>query len=128
MEKQYKFENYLNIIHNNTLRRNITSIRISTHNLPIESLRKNGITRENRTCHLCGNLEIGSEIHAIMYCQNQIIKKHRDHLNLTLSKIYQDWNKLTPPTKFVYLINASDENCLLPFAIFLGKIYQQFKK
>jgi hypothetical protein len=84
VKRQYKFEEYLSLNKNN-LRRNITNIRISTHNLPIETLRKSKIERSKRKCTLCQSGEIGSEIHDTMLCQNKTPKL--DNFECTLIKI-----------------------------------------
>ena len=47
------------------IRRNITNIRISTRNLPIEAKRKYGLKREERICPLYNSNKIGTEIHSL---------------------------------------------------------------
>ena len=80
IKKQYRFEPYL-LLDKNNLRRCITDIRISTHNLPIESLRKLKIKRDERFCPCCPSKEIGSEFHALMTCQNKKLIQLRHDLN-----------------------------------------------
>ena len=126
VKKQYKFEQYL-MLEKNYLRRNITNIRISTHNLPIESLRKANVKREERTCPLCSTKEIGSEFHAIINCQNQHIKQLRLKLNENINKLHNQWNKLSERQKFMYLTLAVDKQCTFYFAIFLDKVYKEYK-
>ena len=75
IKKHYKFEIYL-LLDSNNLRRNITNIRISTHNLPIEAKRKYGLKREERICPLCNSNKIGTEIHSLFECTNPEIVEH----------------------------------------------------
>ena len=77
IKRTYKFEEYLTLT-KNTMRRNITNIRISTHNLPIEALRRKQINRLERTCSLCPSGEIGDEKHILIFCNNHSIINFRD--------------------------------------------------
>lgn len=126
VKKQYRFEQYL-FLTKNSLRRNITNIRISTHNLPIESLRKANIKRQDRLCPLCSSNVIGSEFHAIMVCPNPKLKQLRHTLDVTISALHNQWDFLTKSQKFVYLILAVDKQCMFYFAIFLDKLYKEYK-
>jgi hypothetical protein len=126
VKKQYKFEDYL-LLHKNNLRRNITNIRISTHNLPIEALRKAKIKRKERTCPLCLSKEICSEFHATMVCQHPKIKELRQTLDNNINAINSQWRSLLAEQKFVYLTLAIDKQCIFYYAIFLDKIFREFK-
>jgi hypothetical protein len=126
IKKQYKFEDYL-LLEQNNLRKNITNIRISTHNLPIESLRKAKVKRKERTCPLCTSNEIGSEFHATMTCQNLKIKQLRQTLDNKICAIHNQWGKIPIQQKFNYLTLAIDKQCTFYFAIFLDKVYREYK-
>ena len=112
----------------NYLRRNITNIRIPTYNLPIESLRKAKVKRDERICLLCTFEEIGSEFHAVIDCQNAQIKQLRLKLNENINDVHSQWKKLTGRQKFMYLTLAADKQCTFYFAIFLDKLYKEYKK
>ena len=64
IKRYFIYEKYLSM-DNNILRRHITSIRISTHSLPVELLRKSGVKREDRKCTLCASNKIATEYHAL---------------------------------------------------------------
>ena len=126
VKKQYKFEDYL-LLYKNNLRRNITNIRISTHNLPVETLRKAKVKREERTCPLCLSKEICSEFHATMTCTNLNIKNLRQTLDNRINSINSQWEHLPVHQKFIYLTLAIDKQCTFYYAIFLDKLYREFK-
>ena len=118
----YKFENYLHL--DNKLRRHITSIRISTHNLPIEALRRHSVERKNRICNCCNNKDIGSEKHVLMYCNNTEITSQRNLLFEKIFTICTQWKSLSTDDKFLYLLLAHDHAINFYFAVFLEKIYR----
>ncbi len=123
----YKFESYLNL-DKNELRRNITNIRISSHSLPIENLRKHKIPRDERYCKLCNDNQVGSEEHTLIYCKNETLDRIRTELfNRIYNNCYQ-WIELPPNIKFLYLVSAVDDNCNFYFSIFLDKLYKVVKE
>ena len=63
-------ENYLNIVVSKHLRRYITCIRISSHDLRIHSARygRERIQRDERVCLLCERRYIEDEFHFILKC------------------------------------------------------------
>ena len=126
VKKQYTFEKYLLCLRNN-LRRNITNIRISTSILPVEILRKRNVKREDRICPLCTSKEICTELHATMYCTNNVIVHQREQLDKKLAEITPQWQYLTKELKFVHLTLANDKDMIFYFAIFLDKIMKEFK-
>ena len=125
IKKQYKFEKYLLCLKND-LRRHITNIRISTHNLPVEVLRKKGIKRDDRICKLCTKNVVCTELHAVMFCENDNLVEFRNNLNIKLNEIKPQWNRLSKKDKFIYLTLANDKECFFYFAIFLDKMYKLF--
>ena len=127
VKKHYKFEKYLLYLKND-LRRNITNVRISTSNLPIETLRKANVKREDRICPLCKNGEICTEQHVIMYCTSDVILNLRKELDAKLTAVKNQWQYLSKNDKFVYLVLANDKDFNFYFSIFLDKVFREFKK
>ena len=123
VKKQYNFEKYL-LMSKNSLRRNITNIRISTHNFPVETLRRHKVKKEERYCKLCGTNEVGSEFHTLMLCKNNKVQEFRHTLDTSLCSFISQWEHLNSEDKFQYLILASDEGCNFYFSIFLDKLYK----
>ena len=59
----------LTLIANRKIRTNFTKLRISAHNLPIETgrHRRNGkIPLKERKCDMCDHNTVGSEFHTVM--------------------------------------------------------------
>ena len=122
----YNFENYLSL--DNRLRRQITSLRISTHNLPIELLRKHKVDRNLRKCNCCNSGDLGSEIHILLHCSNSEIVHQRNTLfNILLTNNHQ-WQLLSDTDKFIYLLCAHDKMFNFNFAIFLEKVFKIVSK
>jgi hypothetical protein len=66
----FEMANYLQIIHNKTYRNYLATLRLSPHNLRIETCRygANKIPRDERICQLCASYEIEDEFHCICVC------------------------------------------------------------
>ena len=121
IKKNYYFEPYLRI--KDQRRRNITNIRISTHNLPIEKLRKYNVPRENRLCLLCNSGELGTEEHTLLSCQNSKLITLRNTLNTKIATYHSQWHNIPPKQQLLYLISATDPITNYYFSIFLGKVF-----
>lgn len=65
---EFKYEEYLDYISNNTHRVNLTRFRLSAHNLEIEAGRYLNIERENRFCKICNLTVVESEYHFLLCC------------------------------------------------------------
>ena len=78
----FDFENYLDNITDNKLRKELCKFRLSSHQLAIEKGRYNNIPREQRKCTLCNQNTIENEYHFLLVCQ-----KYR-HLRTKFLKPY----------------------------------------
>lgn len=129
--KQLKFnygmEKYLVHVRSAKLWRYITQIRTSNHPFPIETLRKKGIPREQRVCHMCKSGCIGSEFHLLFQCQNEELKKYRDTFLDKIHNLNHEISKLTHFCLFLYLMSAVDSLINFRFAIFLEKVFHATK-
>lgn len=65
---EFIFEEYIDKIVNDDLRKWFTCLRLCSHNLEIEFGRYNGIERENRLCKLCNQQSVESEYHFMLCC------------------------------------------------------------
>ena len=127
IKKNYIFEPYLKL-YDKYHRRNITSIRISTHNLPIERLRKSNVARNLRKCNLCQTGALGTEEHTLIFCMNPELTRIRNDLYNKIKSISYQFNQhTTDQLKFLYLVNAQDRDMQFYFAIFLDKVYKHVK-
>ena len=70
MKKHFVFENYLINMKNNKARKNLTRLRISSHNLGIEKGRHAGKNVTERICMTCNNGSIDDEFHTILKCKS----------------------------------------------------------
>ena len=101
VKEQLKCENYLKT-NNYSLRNAITKLRISAHNLPIETGRYTNTPREDRICPLC-KVGVGNELHYLLECTNNNLVNNRNEI---LNKIkdddpaFGDLNK-AQPMKFI---------------------------
>ena len=125
IKKNYKMEKYLLLL-KNRLRRNITNLRISTHNLPIEALRKYGIRREKRVCKLCNTNCICTEFHVLMECNSKCLTDFRNEFNDKLVQLKPQWKELSLEDQFTYIALAADKDFIFYTGIFLDKIYKLF--
>ena len=127
IKRNFIYEKYLSM-DNNILRRHITSIRISTHSLPVELLRKSGVKREDRNCTLCASNKIATEYHALLECEHPKIKHERSKLFSIITNKTPHFQQLNNSDKFTYMCLAIDPTTSFHFAIFLGKIFNIYKE
>ena len=76
LKKNFAFEKYLDTIPR-VNRKDTTRLRLSSHSLPIEKMRSEEISREERKCTLCELNEVGDEWHYISRCENNKIQVTR---------------------------------------------------
>ena len=71
----------LDLTRNTSERRALVKLRISNHKLMIEIGRYNQVSKDNRTCPICGSNQIEDETHFLFYCskyssiRNEFYKK-----------------------------------------------------
>jgi len=109
-------------IEDHKLRRYITGIRCTYNHFPVNQLRKKGIDRDERYCHLCNAGLIGSELHVTMFCRDERVTSCRNDLVSVLKTLSTQIIQLTKEQLFNYLVQAVDSDSLFYFAIFLRKI------
>ena len=70
IKQSFTIETYLNKLTTKTHRRNIAKIRLSSHNLRIETARyaRERVDREERVCKFCTSMEVEDEYHFILCC------------------------------------------------------------
>jgi hypothetical protein len=75
-------ERYLHLISNLDYRKAVTRLRISAHNLPVESGRYKKIPHENRYCSICNCDLVGDEYHYLLECKsNEFVKLRESFFN-----------------------------------------------
>ena len=124
IKKNYRMENYLIYLKDNTLRKAVTKIRISLHPLPIEKFRKTGIEYKNRKCQMCKAGVIGNELHTLILCENKDLQYLRNQLYVNINNIVYDFDILSDNDKFTYLLLCIDSQVTFYFSIYLKKVFQ----
>ena len=103
-KKSFKLENYL-LSNSIQIRKWFTKLRISNHNLPIETARykKNKVARELRSCDSCNSIAIGNEKHMLLECD--YYKKERDVWLNKIKEIFVLPDDLTSDIFFQFLMS-----------------------
>ena len=103
LKKNFGLENYL-ISCSFNVRKIFTKLRTSTHRLNIEVGRHNGVSRQNRLCHLCNNSDIEDESHFMIVCQHYSDIRTSLMNNLEFCNIHD----LCDNDLFVFLMSYND--------------------
>ena len=110
IKHNYNSESYLFLVNNPRHRKNITSLRIGAHKLPIETGRYNETPHHLRTCPVCPN-QIGNEEHLILHCTFPQILLIRNELLSNLLKVKPSFNKFQSNytlLNYIFLFNDYD--------------------
>ena len=106
LDRNYSLAPYLSKIKNHKFRQALTKMRISAHNLEIETGRYTKPTREERLCKLC-SLEFEDEMHFIMSCPK--LSKRRTTFDKIIIDMISEWNDHDNLTKCFIIINPSEK-------------------
>ena len=101
------FEKYLSEIKNPKIRTQITKLRLSNHNLLIETGRHQKLEREMRVCPLC-HKGIEDEVHFLFYCSSY--KAVREDLFSNLNLTNTNFRFYTNNEKLEFLMFNLDKN------------------
>ena len=108
-KRNMKEELYLTLIANRNIRTNFTKLRISAHNLPIETgrHRRNGkIPLKERKCDMCDDNTVGSEFHTVMSCE--AVSVPRKCMFDEISIIFPPFKEMCEDGKFIFLMQGND--------------------
>ena len=124
------YEQYLNHINFRNLRRVLTKLRLSDHNLMIEQGRKAKIKlpHERRTCKLCYNehlSQIEDEIHFLFDCQWRKYIALRNNLIAEITSQVPQFYKLKNIQKFVYIMRSEDQIIVRKFSLFVTQMNKE---
>ena len=126
-KKQFSFEKYLDII-KREYRIPLTSIRLSSHNLPVEKLRYQKVRRDKRLCQICDLKEIGDEMHYLTKCENANMKSLRCIFLNNIKKIQQQFEKFECQNIMMYCLNMKDESIYESFSTYVKDIFEIYKE
>ena len=106
---QYKsrlqYEHYLDQIPNPDHRKTLTRLRVSSHNLRIETGRWHKITPVQRTCKFCANSLIEDEAHFLLHCS--LYSDLRINLISSVRAICRNYDDIpSDVSKLIFLMNS----------------------
>ena len=104
---KFYYENYLCAMKNVIARKSFARLRISAHNLPIETgrhRRPNKIPSDQRFCDKCP--EIGDEFHYILACPK--FSKPRQKLINSLNDTFVEFINFNEEEKFLFIMGCRD--------------------
>ena len=112
--QDFEISPYLIILNNRKYRNSVTKLRLSSHQLLIETGRHRGIERQNRKCSLCTKNDIEDEFHFVLICPfyQQLRTQY-------ISRYYYSHPSML---KFVQLLNSSG-NTLKRLSIYITKAF-----
>ena len=125
LKQSFCFEPYLSLT-NFHHRRAISKIRISAHNLMIESGRykkPKPLPREDRLCKFCNLNEVENEIHFITRCLKY--DSEREEFYKTIRKLNANFDLLNDLQKTMWLLSQECESVLIELACFILKCFDK---
>ena len=102
LKHDFEISPYLMTLHNRKFKSAFSKLRLSSHQLAIETDRHTGIERQNRKCTLCIKNDIEDEFHFVLICP-----LYRSLRNQCISKYYQNHPSMF---KFIQLCRSTGKN------------------
>ena len=118
-KNNFGYEIYLSIINKFDLRRSLTRLRLSAHQLLIEKGRYIGIPRHNRICPRCTSNEVEDEIHFLFNCT--ALEDNRKTLHCKIDQNCKNFKNLDSKSKLIWLMNNEDKDTLLELCLYIKK-------
>lgn len=107
------YEEYMDKISNDSLRKYFSRLRLSSHSLEIEFGRFNGTIRENRLCKLCNQNTVESEYRFMLCCT-----KYHQIRNKYLGRI--SWPNIN---KFNSFMSTKNKSLLIKISKFIKEAF-----
>ena len=126
-KKNFSFETYLDNVPRGT-RISLTKLRLSCHNLPIETARysEKKIERKDRICPLCQLNELGDEEHYLRRCTNKSLLQTRKNFIKEMKEKSPQMTGFSLNNIIDYCMVLNDPKIQLPFAIYAKEIIEMF--
>ena len=123
----YKFEHYLDLIPSKKKRSNFAKLRLSAHNLRIETGRygKNPIPRIDRKCPYCQSFNktaVEDEIHFLSVCP--LYETARNSMLSLINSKFPRISSLDLCDTFIWLMSQEDADCLISIANFISLAFE----
>ena len=118
-KKIFRYESYLDNIPR-YIRMYITKLRLSSHNLPIETMRyqKTRIDREDRKCKICNQNKTGDEYHYLLDCNNIQIYEARLRFFKNVKSVTPQLEHFSNKNIIDYTMSMSDKTTQYSIATF----------
>ena len=110
------------------LRPHITRLRISSHGLPIETLRYKKIPREERICTICNLNEKGDEEHYLLRCKNNKMINHRHTFMNKIKAEHPQMKNLSEKNIIDYCMSMNDYKSQNTTAIYIQNIFKTYRE
>ena len=127
IKRQFRLEPYLNNVTNVKHRVSICKFRTSSHNLPIEVGRYNGLEQNERFCKMCTQNEIGTELHVLFNCNNEKIVSVRGKMQNEIENLCNQFIKLSNESKLVYNLSCCDKDITNKIGVFVCEVLDLHK-
>ena len=130
-KSSFKFECYLDLISDFNIRSALAKLRLSAHNLHIETGRfnKNKTPRNERFCLYCkkqSSLEVEDEIHFLMVCP--LYKTERSNMLQAIYRTFPNTEVLSNEIMFFWLMSQEQGDFIKLIGKFCKKSFQIRKK
>lgn len=116
LKTSLEMSHYLLIIQNKKLRNALAKLRLSSHQLYIETGRHRNITRADRKCVLCNLNDIEDEVHFTLICPA--------YADLRNQYIQNYFYQRPSVHKYIVLLNSTKQKVLKNLAIYVIKAFK----
>ena len=123
LKADFRTEEYLNRIKKSKLRSLLTKIRISAHNLAIESGRHKKIPRDQRLCTSCTNATVEDEVHFLLHCDR--FAQERIRFFVIMENYIPGFETLPDLSKIDLILNRPD--VCISAANYIATIFEKRK-
>ena len=122
----FKREGYLTT-YNYKFRNAVTKMRISAHNLPIETGRYTKTPREGRVCPLC-KCGVGNELHYLLECTNPNLISSRNEIINQIKGKDPEFVNLNKDGQIKYILNRDTQDQVKNTGLLCFKMLKIFKE
>lgn len=116
IKHNFELSAYIENIQEFKLRQVLAKLRLSSHNLNIESGRHRNIPRDDRKCTICTKNDLEDEYHFVLICT-----AFSDHRKKFIPKYYYDYPSMF---KFIQLLSSTNTKLLTKLAIYCNKAFK----
>jgi phage terminase large subunit-like protein len=112
-------EKHLSVLKSFEQRRCLTQLRISCHQLKMETVRYQGTLLQDSKCERCSSGEVEDEYTFLFHCNK--LENDRNLLLKEIAKIGPNFKRLNSKDKLIWLMNTEEKSVLATIATFIVK-------